>query len=332
MDTLGALCASLPSIGERDPLAGVVAAMGAQSGSARVAYASLSGWLPGEETARVLARYARTAHARRAGVHSVTIQKSTVRFALPHPNLPHRRVSVRATQHTADVSGFVYASALELARTLERSLLAAGVAGAFELVSVRCCQVYWYTGVRTDVGRIDLPAGGAWETVGRGDSLKVRTVSGSVSACVYANGTVSFVAKCGTQLMRAHAELLAAMRGARASESVDSGRVRSKDRRVGYRPRSAEGESEDGREDGSDQEENPVSDDDDGDFEGRCGRRAPRGAGGGSGGTGVRNTAIAKTRRRARGGVELRDQARRGVCDLRLVGRDLRREGLEAAH
>ena len=63
MDTLGALCASLPSIGERDPLAGVVAAMGAQSGSARVAYASLSGWLPGEETARVLARYARTAHA-----------------------------------------------------------------------------------------------------------------------------------------------------------------------------------------------------------------------------------------------------------------------------
>lgn len=322
MDTLGALCASLPSIGERDPLAGVVEAMGAQSGSARVAYASLSGWLPGAETARVLARYARTAHARRAGVHSVTIQKSTVRFALPHPNLPHRRVSVRATQHTADVSGFVYGSALELARTLEKSLLAAGVTGAFELVSVRCCQVYWYTGVRTDVSRIDLPAGGAWETVGRGDSLKVRTVSGSVSACVYANGTVSFVAKCGTQLMRAHAELLAAMRGARASEGVDSGRVRSKDRRVGNAKSSAE--------DGSDQEEDPVSDNDDGDFEGRCGRRAARGAGCG-GGSAVRHTAIAKTRRRARGGVELRDQAGRGVCDLRLVGRDLRREGLEAA-
>ena len=319
MDTLGALCASLPSIGEKDPLAGVVAAMGAQSGSARVAYASLSGWLPGEETARVLARYARTAHARRAGVHSVTIQKSTVRFALPHPNLPHRRVSVRATQHTADVSGFVYGSALELARTLERSLLAAGVTGAFELVSVRCCQVYWYTGVRTDVDRIDLPAGGAWETVGRGDSLKVRTVSGSVSACVYANGTVSFVAKCGTQLMRAHAELLAAMRGARASESVDSGRVRSKDRRVRDQ-------------DGSDQEEGPVSDNNDGDFEGRCGRRATRGAGGGGCSGAVRRTAIAKTRRRARGGVELRDQAGRGVCDLRLVGRDLRREGLEEAH
>jgi hypothetical protein len=329
MDTLGALCASLPSIGERDPLAGVVAAMGAQSGSARVAYASLSGWLPGAETARVLARYVRTAHARRAGVHSVTIQKSTVRFALPHPNLPHRRVSVRATQHTADVSGFVYGSALELARTLERSLLAAGVTGAFELVSVRCCQVYWYTGVRTDVAMIDLPVGGAWELVGRGDSLKVRTVSGSVSACVYANGTVSFVAKCGTQLMRAHAELLAAMMGARASESVDSGRVRSKakDRSVGYNAKT-EGKREDGSEDGSDQEEDSVSDDDDGDFEGRCGRRAPRGAGGG--GT-VRNTAIAKTRRRARGGVELRDQARRGVCDLRLVGRDLRREGLETA-
>jgi hypothetical protein len=320
MDTLGALCASLPSIGETDPLAGVIAAMGAKSGSARVAYASLSGWLPGAETARVLAQYTRSAHARRAGVHSVTIQKSAVRFALPHPYLPHRRVAVRATQHTADVSGFVYGSALELARTLERSLLAAGVTGAFELVSVRCCQVYWYTGVRTDVGRIDLPAGGAWETVGRGDSLKVRTVSGTVSACVYANGTVSFVARCGTQLMRAHAELLAAMMGARATEGLDYGRVRSK--RVASNS-GAEGKHEDG----SDQEEDPVSDHDYGDSEGRCGPRAPRGAGCGA----VRHQAIAKTRRRARGGVELRDKACRGVCDLRSVGRDLQRERLEAA-
>jgi hypothetical protein len=296
MDTLEALCAALPAVNAAHALESALAAMEAQSGTARVAYASLEGAMPGGAT-RALARYVRTHHARRAGVHAVVLQPRCVRFAAPHLSLARRRVCVRATEFSAEVSGHVDADVYELGRALDRSLRAAGVEGAFAPSAVRCCQVYWYTGVRTD---LDLLAPSSeWLVVARGSPARLRTASGMLSACVYANGTVSLVARCVAQLSRAGAELLAAIRLARAAEPDDFCRLLVKDEAA-----------EDGRSGPSGWSLGSGSDDDDGDFAVRGGAHPP-----------VARTA--RTKRKPRGGHELRKEGGRVDGDLRGVRRAL---------
>ena len=297
MDTLGALSAALPAVEAAHALESALVAMEAQSGTARVAYASLEGALA-DGAARALARYVRTNSARRAGVHAVVLQPRCVRFATPHPSIARRRVSVRATEFGAEVSGHVDYDVYELGRALDRILRAAGVDGALAPSAVRCCQVYWYTGVRTD---LDLLApGGGWLMVARGSPARMRTESGMVSACVYQNGTVSLVARCVAQLARAGAELLAAIRLARATEADDFCRLLVKD----------EAAEDGGRASGGGWSLGSGSDDDDGDFAVRRGAHPP-----------VARTA--RTKRRPRGGHELRQEGGRGDRDLRGARRAL---------
>ena len=300
MDTLGALCAALPAVDAAHGLRAALAAMEASSGSARVAYASVGGAVP-EGASDALARYVRTPHARRAGVHAIVVHHASVRFAAPHPTMAKRRVAVRAGAYSAEVSGHVEADVHELGRALDATLRAAGVAGAFAPGTVRCCQVYWYTGVRADLDRLDLE-GLSWERAARGVPARLRTASSMVSACVYPNGTVSLVARCVAHLARASAELLVALRRARAPESADFGRLGMKDAEAEARGAQREHEAVD-----------PGSDDDDGDFAVRRGAHA-------------RVARTARTKRRARGGLELRQEGCRGARDLRGDGRAVRLE------
>ena len=297
MDTLGSLSAALPAVEAAHALESALVAMEAQSGTARVAYASLEGALPNGAT-RALARYVRTHQARRAGIHAVVLQPRCVRFATPHPSIARRRVCVRATEYGAEVSGHVDGDVYELGRALDRSLRAAGVDGALAPSAVRCCQVYWYTGVRTDLDLL-APSGG-WLMVARGSPARMRTESGLVSACVYQNGTVSLVARCVAQLARAGAELLAAIRLARTTEPADFCRLLVKD----------EAAEDGGRAGGGGWSLGSGSDDDDGDFAVRRGAHPP-----------VARTA--RTKRRPRGGNELRQEGGRGDGDLRGARRAL---------
>jgi hypothetical protein len=285
MDTLGALSAALPAVEAAHALLVALAEMERASGSARVAYAAVAGSVP-DGASRALARYVRTSHARRAGVHAIVLQPRAVRFATPHPTLPRRRVCVRATEFSAEVAGHVDADVHELGRALDGAMRAAGASGAFAAGSVRCCQVYWYTGVRTDLDRLE--ALGSWELAARGAPARLRTASRMLSACVYANGTVSIVARCVAHLARASVELLAALRRARAPESADFGRIEWKD--------------EARRPDGEAEAVGDGPDDDDGDFAVRRGAGPP----------------VARTarRRRPRGGYELREERGRGRGDL----------------
>ena len=304
MVTLGALCAALPSVEAAHALNAALAAMEASSGSARVAYAAISGSVP-DGASDALARYVRTSHARRAGVHAIVVQKCGVRFATPHPSIAKRRVSVRAGTYSAEVAGHVGSDVHELGRALDGIMRAAGVVGTFAAGSVRCCQVYWYTGVRTDLDGLDL-AGLSWEFAARGlgGPARLRTESSMVSACVYPNGTVSLVARCVAHLARASVDLLAAMRRARAPESADFGRVCWKD-----------AEAEDRGAHGEHEAVGPASDDDDGDFAVRRGAHAR-----------VARTAASRTKRRPRGGFDLPKEGGRGFRDLRGDGRGVRLE------
>ena len=105
----------------------------------------------------------------------------------------------------AEVAGHVHAAISELADAVGALARRAGAEARVELVTVQCCQVYWYTGVDVDLAALET----GWETLARGPPVRVRR--GLVSACVYGNGTVSFVAKCLAQLGRAYEELFEAM-------------------------------------------------------------------------------------------------------------------------
>ncbi len=296
MESLSELALALPATRGSYELA--LAAMCARSGAARAAYAALRLAVGGEGLFARMRRFVLTARAAECGVHGVVVRKGTVRFAMPHPALKKRRVSVHLhATGSAEIAGHLHAEFAELGGALVRLCAHAGVACAAEVVTVLCCQVYWYTGACVDLDAVGVPSGGAWAVVGRGPPLRLRTASGLVSACVYGNGTVSFVARCVEQLGRVHGELFDAMVAARAPAASDS-------RPLGYNiNHEARGHARRG-----DAEESSESEYDDNDAANDRRAPAPR----------VSHAAIAK--RRPRRAVVVHEQegrvrgGRRGAC------------------
>jgi len=201
MDTLAELALALPST--RGAWETVIGSMCATSGAARAAYASVRLAVGGPAFYSRVRRYV---DAGEGGVHAASTGKQMMRFAMPHPVLKHRRLSVRVfASGAAEVAGHVHAEISELADAVGALARRAGAEARVELVTVQCCQVYWYTGFDVDLAALET----GWETLSRGPPVRVRR--GLVSACVYGNGTVSFVAKCLAQLGRAYGELFEAM-------------------------------------------------------------------------------------------------------------------------
>jgi hypothetical protein len=214
MDTLSDLILSLPST--RGTYDGVIGAMCARSGAARAAYASVQFALSGASLFARMRRLALGAGAQ-FGMQHVAVHKAFIRFSMPHPALKNRRVSVKLYPSLmAEAAGHLHAEFGELGDAVVAMARRAGVEARAEFVSVSCCQVYWYTGASVDVGSLVAPE--PWALVARGPPMRLR--SGLVSACVYGNGTVSFVARCMTQLGRAHAALFDAMARSRAGAEI----------------------------------------------------------------------------------------------------------------
>jgi hypothetical protein len=210
MDTLSELALALPTT--RGSYDTVLGAMCARSGAARVAYASAQFALQGASLFAKVRRLALGAGARH-GMQHVAVHKAFVRFSMPHPVLKNRRVSVKLYPSLmVEATGHLHAEFGELGDAVVAMARRAGVEARAEFVAVACCQVYWYTGAAVDVESLAAPR--EWSLVARGPPLRLR--AGLVSACVYRNGTVSFVSRCMTQLGRAHGALFDAMVAARS--------------------------------------------------------------------------------------------------------------------